>query len=169
MVLSALPGDEEGGVDGRVSLKRFGRSDSSDPSEPSELSPPSGVLRISCSSPSLSVLRGILSCRSSAAILNTVHALLAVTTPPMVGPTWPRVRSTLGSDCLPVLSQGTASLRLWTDCLHCYRAHPMSRDWGCTSMSFPSCLCGPEGYIFDHMYVHFHGSVYPMMDCTLRV
>ena len=30
-------------------------------------------------------------------------------TPPMVGSTWPRVRSTLGSDCLPALSQGTAS------------------------------------------------------------
>ena len=64
-----------------------------------------------------------------------------VMTPPMVGPTWLRVRSALGSDCLPVLSQGTASLCL--DCgltpyyLHCYRTHPMSRDWGCTSMSFP--------------------------------
>ena len=39
----------------------------------------------------------------------------------------PRVVS---GDCL-------ASSRLWTDCLHCYRAHPMSRDWGCISMSFP--------------------------------
>ena len=28
----------------------------------------------------------------------------AVVTPPMVGPTWPRVRSVLGSDCLPALS-----------------------------------------------------------------
>ena len=37
---------------------------------------------------------------------------IVVTTPPMVGPTWPRVRFTLGSDCPPVLSQGTASLRL---------------------------------------------------------
>ena len=61
----------------------------------------------------------------------------SVTTPPMVGPTWTRVRSTLGSDCLPALSQGTASFRL--DCgltiryLHCRRAYPMSRDWGCTS------------------------------------
>ena len=58
-------------------------------------------------------------------------------TPPMVGPTWPRVHSTLGSDCLPALSQGTALLRL--DCgltaryLHCCRAYPMSRDWGCIS------------------------------------
>ena len=28
--------------------------------------------------------------------------------------------------------------RLRTDCLHCYRAHPMSHDWGCTSMSYRS-------------------------------
>ena len=99
-----------------------------------------------------------------------------VTTPPMVGPTWPRVRFTLGSDCLPVLSQGTASLRLdygltafvvtaRIRCLVigvvlvCVIDHPM----------FLFRLCGPEGYTFDHMYVHFHGSVYPMMDCTLRV
>ena len=76
IVLGALLGGEEGGVNGRVSLKRFGRSDSSDLSEPSELSSPSGVLRRFCSSSSVSVLRGILSCRSSAAILNTVHSLL---------------------------------------------------------------------------------------------
>ena len=77
MVLIALWGGEEGGVDGRVSLKRFsGRSDPSDSSEPSELSSPSGVLRMFCSSSSVSILRGILSCRSSAAILNAVHSLL---------------------------------------------------------------------------------------------
>ena len=40
-----------------------------------------------------------------------------VTTPPMVGPTWPRVRSALGSDCLPTLSQGTASFYFFTDLL----------------------------------------------------
>ena len=78
---------------------------------------------------------------------------------------------TLGSDCLPTLSQGTASLRL---------------DYGLTAFIVTArirclvigvvlvcrsltCLCGPEGYTFDHMYVHFHGSVYPMMDCTLCV
>ena len=89
----------------------------------------------------------------------------------MVGPTWPRVRSTLGSDRLPVLSQGTASLRL---------------DYGLTAFIVTArirclvigvvlvcrsltCLCGPEGYTFDYMYVHVHGSVYPMMDCTSRV
>ena len=101
---------------------------------------------------------------------------LSVMTPPMVGPTWPRVRFTLGSDCLPVLSQGTAllltaSLRL---------------DYGLTAFIVTArirclvigvvlvchsltCLCGPEGYTFDYMYVHVHGSVYPMMDCTSRV
>ena len=36
----------------------------------------------------------------------------------------------VSGDCL-------ASSRLWTDYLHCYRVHPMSRDWDCTSMSFP--------------------------------
>ena len=77
MVLIALWGGEEGGVDGQVSLKRFGGgSDPSDPSEPSELSSPSGVLRIFCSSSSVSVLSGILSCKLSAAILNAVHSLL---------------------------------------------------------------------------------------------
>ena len=38
-----------------------------------------------------------------------------VMTPPMVGSTWPRVCSTLESDCLPALSQGTASFRLVVD------------------------------------------------------
>ena len=38
-----------------------------------------------------------------------------VMTPPMVGSTWSRVRSTLESDCLPALSQGTVSLRLVMD------------------------------------------------------
>ena len=35
----------------------------------------------------------------------------------MVGSTWPRVRTTLELDCLPVLSQGTASLHLVVDLL----------------------------------------------------
>ena len=74
MALIALWGGEEGGVDGQVSLKRFGGC--SDTSELSELSSPSGVLRMFCSSSSVSVLRGILSCRSSAVILNAVHSLL---------------------------------------------------------------------------------------------
>ena len=37
--------------------------------------------------------------------------------PPMVGSTWPRVRSTLGSDCSPTLSQGAALLCLVVDLL----------------------------------------------------
>ena len=55
--------------------------------------------------------------------------------------------------------------------LHCRRAYLMSRDWGCISTVCCSviCLCGPGGYTYDHMYVHFRGSLYPMMDCTLRV
>ena len=40
-----------------------------------------------------------------------------VMAPPMVGSTWPRVRSTLESDCLPTLSQGNASLCLVVDLL----------------------------------------------------
>ena len=44
-----------------------------------------------------------------------LYILLNVTTPPMVGSTWPRVRSTLESDCLPALSQGTALFRLVVD------------------------------------------------------
>ena len=78
MVLFALWGGEEGGVDGRVSLKRFGHSDASDSSEPSGLSSPSRVLRMFRNSSSVSVLRGILSCRLSAVILNAVHSLLSL-------------------------------------------------------------------------------------------
>ena len=33
---------------------------------------------------------------------------------------------------------------------------------------FLSRLCGPGGYTYTHMSVHFHGSLYPMMDFTLR-
>ena len=73
MVLITLQGGEEGGVDGLVSLKRFNCCSCSDASE---LSSPSRVLRMSCSSSSVRVLRGILSCRLSAAILNVVHLLL---------------------------------------------------------------------------------------------
>ena len=41
--------------------------------------------------------------------------IVPVMTPPMVGSTWLRVRSTLESDCLPVLFQGTVSFCLVTD------------------------------------------------------
>ena len=82
----------------------------------------------------------------------------SVTTPPMVGSTWPRVRSTLESDCLPTLFQGTVSSRygLTARFLHCRRAYPMSRDWGCTSTycrSFyvPILSMRPWG-----LYLHSH-------------
>ena len=92
-------------------------------------------------------------------------------TPPMVGPTWLRVRSTLGSDCLPALSQGTALLRL--DCgltTFIVTARIRCLVIGVVLVChFFTCLCGPVGYAFDHMYVRFHGSLYPMMDCTLRI
>ena len=44
----------------------------------------------------------------------------SVKAPPMVGPTWTRVRLTLGLDCLPTLCQGTVSFLIPTLCfLHC--------------------------------------------------
>ena len=61
-----------------------------------------------------------------------------VKAPPMVGPTWTRVCLTLGSDCLPALSQRTALLLpcvSWT--AYCSHAHD-SMIWmiqGCISMS----------------------------------
>ena len=91
--------------------------------------------------------------------------VLSVTTPPMVGPTWPRVRFTLGSDCLPVLFQGTASLRL---------------DYGLTAFIVTArirclvigvvlvrcsltCLCGPEGYTLP---VYAALRAIPLITCT---
>ena len=74
MVLIALWGGEEGGVDGQVTLKIFGCS--SDHSELSDFSSPSRVLRMFRSSSLVSALRGILSCKLSAVILNAVHSLL---------------------------------------------------------------------------------------------
>ena len=40
-------------------------------------------------------------------ILVTREDATCVKAPPMVGPTWTRVRFVLGSDCLPTLFQGT--------------------------------------------------------------
>ena len=48
-------------------------------------------------------------------LLGEVMERMCVMTPPMVGSTWPRVRSTLESDCFPTLSQGTALSRLVVD------------------------------------------------------
>ena len=87
-----------------------------------------------------------------AKVISHVAELLhhIVTTPPMVGSTWPRVRSTLESDCLPALSQGTASFLSrcgLIDCrFHCHHAYPMSRDWGCISTSYRSSYVLPFVY-----------------------
>ena len=94
----------------------------------------------------------------------------------MVGPTWPRVRSTLGSDCLPALSQGTASPLLafgLTDFIVTARIRCLVIGVVLVRLidrsMFLSRLCGPEGYTYTHMSVRFHGSLYPMTDFTLRV
>ena len=88
-------------------------------------------------------------------------------TPPMVGSTWPRVRSTLGSDCLPALSQGTISLYLFMDLLIVIflslRAHvwcPMSGDLGVVLVRFIYLL-------IMHVGTRSHGTLYPMTGCVL--
>ena len=93
--------------------------------------------------------------------------LVDVMAPPMVGSTWPRVRSTLGSDCLPALSQGTASLRLVMDLLivifPSLRAHvqcPMSGDLGVVLVCFIYPLIMRVGACS-------HGTLYPMTGCVL--
>ena len=90
-------------------------------------------------------------------------------TPPMVGSTWPRVRLTLGSDCLPALSQGTASFYLFTDLFDRYlgflRAHvrcPMSGDLGVVLVRLIYLLLMRVG-------TRFHGTLYPMTGCVLYV
>ena len=91
----------------------------------------------------------------------------------MVGSTWSRVRSTLESDYLPALSQGTASFHLvvdWLFVLFIVAAHIRCLVIGVVlvridgSSVFLSCLCGPGGYPYVHMSVRFHGSLYPMTD-----
>ena len=57
--------------------------------------------------------------------------------------------------------------------LHCRRAYPMSRDWGCTSTCYrssyvPVSSMRPWGLYLRSHAPHFHGSLYPMMDFTLR-
>ena len=87
----------------------------------------------------------------------------------MVGPTWPRVRSSLGSDYLPALSQGTFSIYLFTDLSDRYlgflRAHvrcPMSGDLGVVLVRFIYLL-------LMRMGARFHGTLYPMTGCVLYV
>ena len=90
-------------------------------------------------------------------------------TPPMVGPTWPRVRTSLGLDCLPALSQGTFSIYLFTDLFDRYldllRAHvrcPMSGDLGVVLVHLTYLLLMRVGACF-------HGTLYPMTGCVLYV
>ena len=87
----------------------------------------------------------------------------------MVGPTWPRVRSSLGSDCLPTLSQGTLSIYLFTDLfdrylgfLHAHVRCPMSSDLGVVLVRFTYLLLMRVGACF-------HGTLYPMAGCVLYV
>ena len=69
----------------------------------------------------------------------------------MVGPTWMRVRLTLGSDCLPVLVQGTVLLLSHTLCHLCsllMRVQCLMIQ-GCISTLpplFPVRVCAPGGY-----------------------
>ena len=92
----------------------------------------------------------------------------SVKAPPMVGPTWTRVCLTLGSDCSPLLSQGTALLLFPTRCfivcsrmsdVQWYRVvlvHHLLHSW---FMYAPLRVM-----LLDHVYIHLHGSLYPMMD-----
>ena len=87
----------------------------------------------------------------------------------MVGPTWPRVRSPLGLDYLPALSQGTFSIYLFTDLFDRYldflRVHvqcPMSGDLGVVLVRFTYLLLMRVG-------ARFHGTLYPMTGCVLYV
>ena len=66
-------------------------------------------------------VKRIEDCRVRTVLRTLVHPWVVergggnVMTPPMVGSTWPRVRSTLELDCLPTLFQGTVSSRLVMD------------------------------------------------------
>ena len=82
----------------------------------------------------------------------------------MVGPTWMRVCLTLGLDCLPTLSQGTALLLpcvSWT--AYCSHARG-SMIWmiqGCISTSFLSM--SPLGLFLTSYSDCLHGTLYPMI------
>ena len=93
------------------------------------------------------------------------NTVVGVMTPPMVGSTWPRVRSTLESECLPALSQGTASFLshcgLTARYLHCRRAYPMSRDWGCTSMCYRSAYASISSMRPWRLYLYSHARPLP--------
>ena len=88
-----------------------------------------------------------------------------VKAPPMAGPTWTRVRFTLGLDCLPTLSQRTASL---LPCVFGFAYCPHAHDsmirmiQGCISMSHS--VMSPWGLLFTPYSVCLHGTLYPMTD-----
>ena len=88
-----------------------------------------------------------------------------VKAPPMVGPTWPRVRFALGLDCLPASSQGTALLLprvSWT--AYCSHVHDSMIQviQGCISTSYLSM--SPWGLFTTSYSVCLHGALYPMTD-----
>ena len=101
------------------------------------------------------------------------HCGWCVKAPPMVGPTWARVHLTLGSDCLPQVVSGDCLafllyasfiVRLCLSNVRWYRVVLVRRflySW------FVYAALG--AILLDHMCVHLHGSLYPMMDHTLRV
>ena len=68
----------------------------------------------------------------------------------MVGPTWTRVRLTLGSDCLPVIVPGDYLASLSYSMLRCLLVHVQClMIQGCTSTPlslFPIHVHTPEGY-----------------------
>ena len=80
---------------------------------------------------------------------------------------------TLGSDCSPLLFQGTVLLLfpLYAFLIDCSR---VSDVWWFRVVLVRHILhswfmYAPLGAVsLDHMYVHSHGSLYPMMDYTLR-
>ena len=83
---------------------------------------------------------------------------IAIKAPPMVGPTWTRVRFTLGSDCLPTLFQGTISPLP----LLFVRACSMSNvhDLGVV-LVHRICL------VIMCVGTRLHGILYPMTGCVL--
>ena len=99
-----------------------------------------------------------------------MYNIWVVKAPPMVGPTWTRVRLTLGSNCSPSLFQGTALLCLplyafLIDCLHMFNVRWYRVVLVCCLYCSLS-VCAPlRAMYLDHLYVHLHGSLYPMMDC----
>ena len=82
---------------------------------------------------------------------------LDVKAPPMVGPTWTRVRLTLGSDCLPTLSQGTILLLPSLSARVCSMSDV--RDLGVVLV----CLIH---LVIMCVGARLHGILYPMTGCV---